>query len=592
MKKPWSLIPGGLAAAGLLTALLAAATANASSVLDAPHNESHDVRCGSCHSYSLWWQFSPTTPGTTEYSGRTDAVCNNCHGANGSEVRKISHSSLSMAEVHNATLGDWSTKCIDCHNPHLQPQINWLSASATFGDGSLAGGLYLAEGTIDTITDNTDGTTTITFTNAAAKAPWQDTSRWTMKSGTAGRGLLLSLGYTSGDKTYEIIDASVTSPITTGANGSGIGSITVQSGADPVDALKYTGSNFGIIYGQLVKASIQTPNSGSKDVQFFDPLDGMVDTASGAATKAICQVCHTATTYWRNDGSLTTHNDGLVCTSCHVIAAGFKPNYPDHDGFIARLTSCGSCHTQAQVVEDIHQFSCTTCHVASGPPALKTADITTPFRQDPPVWTPLNSPPANGDCGQCHGADYFDYHQNKASHAGQVDKAVLNCTSACHFHDQADTITDIHKGSCTHCHNMTPYADGSFGDKVSLAALYGPGNCTNCHRDIALDPTLHPNASSHVGQVDRDPSCSNTTGCHPGNTVFQVHPRMCITCHENTYFGLKMDLGVYQITKAIAVTPGTCTACHSQTDADGHDSPATTTTTTSTSPATTTTTIP
>jgi hypothetical protein len=575
MKKPWNPNPKGWAAAGLLAAMLVAAgSANANSVLDAPHNESHNVRCGSCHSYSLWWQFSPTKPGTTEYTGRTDAVCNNCHGTGGSEVHKLSHSSLSMGDAHNPALGNWSTKCIDCHNPHMQQQLNWLSSSATFGDGSLASGLYLAEGTIDTIIDHGDGTTTITFTNGAAKTPWQDTARWNKKSGTTGRGLLLSLGYKTGDKTYEIINASDSVPLTNGAGGNGAGSITVQSGGDPVDALKYTGTNFGIIYGQLVKASITTPNSGAKPVKFFDPQDGFVDSASGAATQAICQVCHTQTTYWRNDGTLAIHNDGSVCTSCHTIAAGFKPNYPDHDTFIARLTACGSCHTQAKVVDNIHRFNCSTCHAAGGPPALKTADINTPFRQDPPVWTPTNSPPALGNCGECHGADYFNNHRLKTSHAGQVDKAAATCTSACHYHDKADTVTDIHKGTCTHCHNMTPNADGSFGEKVSLAAQYGPGNCTNCHRTIAANWRLgHPKANDHAAQVDQDPvggfaglidgrtvNRPDCATCHTGSTDFDIHwSRTCATCHAQ-YTGALYGRALKG--------PGTCSTCHIEVNYD------------------------
>ncbi|MBU4153232.1 MAG: hypothetical protein KKD63_10145 [Proteobacteria bacterium] len=574
MKNQWKLIPVVRAATtGLLAAMLAAGSAYATSVLDAPHNESHDVHCSSCHSYSLWWQFSPTTPGTAEYDGRTDDVCNKCHGASGSEFRKLPHSAFSMGDSHNTVLGDWSTKCIDCHDPHLQAQFNWLSATATFGDGSLAGGLYLAEGTIGAITDNNDGTTAITFTNAAAKAPWQDTERWSQKSGNTGRGLLISLGYTTGEKTYEIISASTTTAITNGAAGLGEGTITVQSGSDPIDSGKYTGSNFGIIYGQLVKSSIATPNSGAKSVKFFDSQDGLVDSASGATTEAICQVCHTQTHYWKNDGTLTSHNDGSNCTSCHTIAQGFKPNYPDHDEFIAKLTSCVNCHTQTKVVEGIHQFDCNACHAASGPPDLKTVGSSAPFRKDPLVWPTLTPPTANGNCGECHGADYFDFHQNKNNHTGQVDKTVLNCTNACHFHNKTDTVVDIHKNQCTHCHNMTPNADGSFGTKISLAAQYGPGDCINCHQIIADDVTLHLKANDHVGQVDRAPNCLSSTGCHPGNTVFQVHPRMCITCHEPTYFGLKLDFQLYGITKAVAITAGTCINCHSQRVNDGHHSP-------------------
>ncbi|MDD5759782.1 MAG: hypothetical protein PHI06_11960, partial [Desulfobulbaceae bacterium] len=46
--------------------LMAVTTANAS-VIDAPHNETHGYTCSSCHTYSLWWKYSPTAndPGYT-----------------------------------------------------------------------------------------------------------------------------------------------------------------------------------------------------------------------------------------------------------------------------------------------------------------------------------------------------------------------------------------------------------------------------------------------------------------------------------------------------------------------------------------------
>lgn len=562
MKNNWKIVKGVCAAAGFLSAMLAMGDVSAS-IIDAPHNESHDVRCGSCHAYSLWWQYSPASQSTSPgYASITDEVCNKCHGPTGAEFRKVSHSAASMGTVHNTLLGDWSTKCVDCHNPHLQTQLNWLSPSAAFGDGSMAGGLYLVEGTITGITDNGDGTTSINFTETGAKSPWQDTTLWSKKSGTANRGLMLSLGYATADKTYEInsVTTNATTPVTIGSPGTGEGTITIQSGNDPVPGT-FTGSHFGIIYGQLVKSSINTPHSGAKAVEFFDPLDGLTDT--GTTPKAICQVCHTQTTYWRNDGSLNTHNADTVCTACHPVATGFKPNFPDHDAFIAKNTTCGSCHTSPLVVEGIHATQCGACHLVGSIPDLKTASAGTPFRLTPTAWPTGSTPPNNGDCAQCHGSDYFDYHQNKNDHSGQVDKALPNCVTACHFHNKPDTIADIHKGNCSLCHDLS-----NGGVKISLAAQYGPGNCTNCHRDIAGSTMRHPNTWTHAGQVDRAPSCTDVLGCHPGDTVTEVHPQMCVTCHTSTYFGLRTTF-----TKAIAILPGTCESCHSQTAVDGHEVP-------------------
>ncbi|MDA8159761.1 MAG: cytochrome c3 family protein [Desulfobacteraceae bacterium] len=566
MNKPWKLSKSLCVAAGL-AAVLSMGTARAS-VIDAPHNDTHGVACGSCHAYSLWWQYSPTSPSSSAYGTVTDGVCNSCHGPGGAQFQKVSHSSVSMGSAHNATLGDWSTKCVDCHNPHLQQQLSWLPATATFGDGTRAGGLYLVEGTISGITDNGNGTTTITYTNADAASPWADTSRWTAKEGTAGRGLILTLGYTTGERTYEIVAASASAPIPSTVPGTGAGSITVQNGTDTVPAT-YNGTNFGIIYGQLIKSSINTPNSGAKSVQFFDPQNGGY-VSSAATPTGICQVCHTKTTYWRNDGSLNIHNVGSVCTSCHNIAAGFKPVFPDHNTFIAVLTSCGSCHTQAQVVEGIHNLQCSYCHAPSGPPALNAADPNTPFRVTPTVWpSPAGQATPNpGDCGQCHGSDYFLHHKivnqttGAADHTNIVNKTLPNCVNACHFHNKTDPIADIHQNKCTDCHNMTPNADGTIGANIGLAAQYGPGDCMHCHTDIAASPLNHQNALDHSTKVMRAPTCTDVVGCHPGNLLYQVHPNMCVTCHEPTYFGLQTLLPT---SKAIAIVQGDCTACHKET---------------------------
>jgi sugar lactone lactonase YvrE len=40
----------------------------------------------------------------------------------------------------------------------------------------------------------------------------------------------------------------------------------------------------------------------------------------------ICEICHTQTTYYRNDGSGTEHNAGSNCLDCHSHWNGFMPN--------------------------------------------------------------------------------------------------------------------------------------------------------------------------------------------------------------------------------------------------------------------------
>lgn len=282
-----------------------------------------------------------------------------------------------------------------------------------------------------------------------------------------------------------------------------------------------------------------------------------------------CGTCHNTTT----GTLLPAYGKALAIPAaggdCEVCHGAYFANHAaaNHATRVAGATSCISCHTATAGTatgmpvnsndSKIHD-ACTTCHEING--SLKA-----------PYGKAIAMPVNGGNCTACHGVYFLD-HVNAATHSGQVDKAVPNCTSACHFHDKADPVVDIHNNTCSHCHNMTPNADGSFGETISLAAEFGPGDCTHCHWQVAADPTVfHPRATDHVGQVDREPTCTDVMGCHPGANVNQVHPLMCVTCHEPIYFGIKMNLQQYNITKAIAVTPGNCTACHSQTATDGHE---------------------
>lgn len=118
---------------------------SSASVIDAPHNETHAIKCGDCHAYSVWWQYSPATNNsTTSYTLITDSVCNKCHAPGRSAPNKIGHNWESMADIHDSYLGTWSTNCLDCHTPHYQDQLTWLNT-----DPSLSADLYLVTGTIN-----------------------------------------------------------------------------------------------------------------------------------------------------------------------------------------------------------------------------------------------------------------------------------------------------------------------------------------------------------------------------------------------------------------------------------------------------------
>ncbi len=90
----------------------------------------------------------------------------------------------------------------------------------------------------------------------------------------------------------------------------------------------------------LVRDSIQTPNSGTKQVLFKslgigdpfnpapvvgDPNSGVMADDSDGVFTGVCEVCHTTTSHHRNDGSqpFPNHNNANDCTSCHPHEGGF-----------------------------------------------------------------------------------------------------------------------------------------------------------------------------------------------------------------------------------------------------------------------------
>ncbi len=114
----------------------------------------------------------------------------------------------------------------------------------------------------------------------------------------------------------------------------------------------------------LIKDSIQTPNSGLREVIFKtlgigdpfnapdptvgDPTSGVMADASDGVGTGVCEVCHTTTTHHRNDGSQLpdSHNDAQDCTQCHVHTDGFK------GGESGGGLSCSTCHSQIYAAMD------------------------------------------------------------------------------------------------------------------------------------------------------------------------------------------------------------------------------------------------
>lgn len=261
---------------------------------DAPHNAASGIGCGECHSYSLWWQYAPMSAGSPEYGSITDAVCAKCH-------THASHASAAMGDSHRAALGSWSTNCVDCHGPHSQGQLEWSPSSAA--------DLYLVSGTMSGPLATVDQRTTFTYTlDAPPREGWSDPATWADKNGSVPpRGLILVADTQGARETFQVVAATADT-------------ITVKGTLAPA----LSDRPFALIYGQLIKSDLRTANVSRRPVKFFNPKSSVQGyTANDAPVTGVCQVCHTATLYWRDDGTGADHHPGEICTGCHRMAMGF-----------------------------------------------------------------------------------------------------------------------------------------------------------------------------------------------------------------------------------------------------------------------------
>ncbi len=312
----------------LLTAWCSAAlfldvTAARSSLLHAPHDPAHGLSCASCHAYPLGGEvwppdFPPASP-TIDDTLR-NFICLRCHDGSVDAPDEIAapvkgmHSALAIGGRY----ANWTTQCVDCHSPHFQAQLHYRDLSP---------GPWLVRGTVTGVEtgagDPGAALSTITYTVGNVAPGWEDPASWAAKNGP-DRGLIFAAEDQAGNLvTYEVLAATTDT-------------ITLQGAAPGLTA----GQSFGLLYGQLLRPRIQTPANETREVRFFTPYGGFTEADGPLPPQGICQVCHTRTRYWRNDGTATTHHPGERCTICHALAAGFAHGA----GSGGEGTGCGDCH--------------------------------------------------------------------------------------------------------------------------------------------------------------------------------------------------------------------------------------------------------
>lgn len=234
--------------------------------------------------------------------------CTYCHFANYQPSDCVRCHSNNNAPYGDSTAPLVSThqnlNCQACHNPHVSLQAQGITGAYT---GISA----------DT---PSAGMTTLTGVTPAPEVLWAE------KTGP-GRGMILWVANgTDGQGNPQSASFEVT------AIDAGAGTVTVK-GAVPVAS-----GNFDLRRGQLIakkvtKTAASSYRQGDIPVEF--PSQGstsiFIDTVNATPT-GVCQVCHTNTHYWKNDGTLATHNANLPCTQCHKHSSGFM------------VTGCTACH--------------------------------------------------------------------------------------------------------------------------------------------------------------------------------------------------------------------------------------------------------
>jgi hypothetical protein len=235
--------------------------------------------CTNCH---------PNGPGTVP---RTP--CQDCHandsGRNYSDLSAPRVEYHSSAVIGSTQYGTWERQCLDCHNPH---KVNGFDGG---GGGILNPDAVLVD--LDVHNATREGIEyTFEITSKTVNNPnWTDPASWGHKTGNE-RGLLFV--YNNRGKYYfnKVVRATDTS-------------ITIQNGFTNFPLVPWENPfHAQLMYGQFIRDEVN-----GHAVDFSSP-NAMANDESGTGNdptpNGICQVCHTQTTHWRNDGSLANHFNG------------------------------------------------------------------------------------------------------------------------------------------------------------------------------------------------------------------------------------------------------------------------------------------
>jgi hypothetical protein len=514
---------------------------------DAPHNESNNINCGSCHGEGLL--NSPFWGGTMSY----DQLCLNCHNASSGPYSDtnaplaVTHSSQTTSDKY----GDWTRECRTCHNPHYQRQKVYKNTDAN--------NLYLATGTITNCVYNGDNTSTLTYSTITYKTGW-DSTKLTEKTGEYRHTVLFpninKLGYN-----YPII--AVDTPT---AN-----TITVTGNAC---TYLYPPTTFAAMYGQYIKDVIDV-NGTSKQVKFFDQTgtNSYGDGDGDGTYNGICEVCHTQTDHFRNNGGAPDQNHANVCEAAgtNCITCHNHRNGLGHGGGGSE-TNCVDCHGHDDGWNGGTYYGTTqshSTHTENDADDLKGPHITCDTCHDTNIFPCFKSgTDSNGD-GR-YDLSETDVCDNCHSPVGSFDGVQMAKDS---WHEGVYAGSTLRAGKekwCVGCHDDQPAnskadatginAPNIAGDNITFG-FYVNGHksrlCSECHdlntKHIDGDPRTYAFNSAYYGPsqsgiayasgyrlryIDGEvplmiPSNYSITFSYNAQTMKDNAFRLCFDCHQS-----------------------------------------------------------
>ena len=293
--------------------------------LDFPHEPSNpiipDLNCLSCHDLNGGQikLLKPSTPHPEMGVDDTNPnnLCWSCHTGPQLAPYRVPHSSQQVGDQ----FGEWNIECRTCHWPHSQPQVRVYGEQA-----------YLASGTVDHVTS---GAMISTLTDN--EADWETNEH-------AGRVVFPDIkatneiGWPASDLSYRVLSNTATTLTIDGA----------------IDLTRISpGDNYVVTYGKLIHNVLKVPGTNEwKTVKFFNNSGPNSYADSDTVLDGVCQVCHTKTGHFRNDGQgedqMHRNADpgdpngtaGETCTAkCHKHIGGFG-----HGKGYTQVDLCVECH--------------------------------------------------------------------------------------------------------------------------------------------------------------------------------------------------------------------------------------------------------